>query len=129
MSNYSILVDSVTQDYVEIDGNIANALSTETMMYIRLATPRLGWMYSAGDFTYGSNMYRYTSTRSAATPQLIEKDIFITLEPMVALRQITNLMVQFTGYSATRAWLFKISAQDILGNAIQFTYPYYMVAQ
>lgn len=127
MSTQSILLDSETKDYVQIDGNIANGPLIETMMYMRLATPRLGWMYSV-DPTYGSNLERFTSSRIAVTPLLIQQDFFIALQPMVSLRQIINLQVIYTGISTTGAWLYKISAQDIMGNPIQFTYPYYKVA-
>ena len=127
MTAQSILLNSETKDYVPIDGNIANGPLVETIMYTRLSTRRLGWMYSE-DPTFGSNLNRYTSERIAVTPILIEQDFFISLQPMVSLRQIINLQVVFTGYAANGAWLYKISAQDITGAPIQFTYPYYKVA-
>lgn len=125
-ATYSPLVNSLTKDYVEANGNISNSLSTETMMYMRLAIPRLGWMGSQ-DPTLGSNFHRYTTLRMPVNALMIEKDMFIALEPMVALGQITNLRVVFKGISSTGAWLFVITAQDAENNPIQFPYPYYKV--
>ncbi len=125
-ATYSPLVNSLTKDYVLANGNISNSLSTETMMYMRLAIPRLGWMGSE-DPTFGSNFHRYTNLRMPVNVQMIEKDMFSALEPMVALGQITNLRVVFKGISSTGAWLYDISAQDAQSNPIQFPFPYYKV--
>jgi hypothetical protein len=124
---FSLLLDSETQDYVFADGNLAVGPAVETMMYQRLATPRLGWMLST-DPSYGSNLYRFTATRIAVTPILLQQDFFIALQPMVSLGQISNLTVQFTGYASDGAWLFTIGAKDTMGRAIEFAYPYYKAA-
>jgi phage gp46-like protein len=82
MKTYSWKIDPDTGDY-EIDdtGKPVRDESLLTPAYIRLKTPRKGWMYSP-DRDFGSD-FSFTNRRLKQTPTLVRNVATRALAPMV----------------------------------------------
>lgn len=82
MKTYSWKIDPDTGDYqIDATGKPVRDESLLTPAYIRLKTPRNGWMY-APDRDFGSD-FNFTQKRIKQTPTLVRNVATRALAPMV----------------------------------------------
>lgn len=74
-------LDPKTGDYVMVGGKPKETDSLTVPAYIRIKTPRLGWMY-ARDNTFGSNVAKFKRRESTKGSNPVETAVANALQPM-----------------------------------------------
>lgn len=118
MSNISIKIDTKTQDYVPLNGQIANSNQLECQIYQLLLTPRTRWLYAPTD-QYGSDLYTILNQRQRVTKTQILEIVTRALQPITSTGEftITNLSVPILTLGTIN---IKIEGVDSSGNQIHF---------
>ncbi|MFN8770050.1 MAG: hypothetical protein ACK5Z5_02695 [Neisseriaceae bacterium] len=80
--NTSIYLDPKTQDYVNLNGQIANRNQILTEIYLRLAMPQKKYMY-AKDNSTGSLLYTLANQRGSVNKTQLAQIVANALKPMV----------------------------------------------
>lgn len=115
----SIYVDSLTQDYVNQNGMLANDNSLRTEAYIRVATPRANWLYSPSAF-YGSDLYLYSNKRQQLTKNTLIQALQRCLNPMLQNQEAQSITVNIK-YAYPTQYAFDVTIIDVNGEVITFT--------
>jgi phage gp46-like protein len=88
---YSWSIDPATRDYRSAQGEPVPDTSLNVPIYVRLRTPRGGWMY-APDAKYGSTLDR-VAKQNNQTPTLIANVMRDALKPLLESKRATTIVV------------------------------------
>lgn len=118
LSNSSIIIDSITQDYVQLNGQIANGNSLECRIYQLLRTPVTQWLY-APTATYGSQFNSLKNSRQRLNKTQVAQFIINALEPLTASGDliITSILIPVLTIGTVTVEILGIDNQ---GNSIKY---------
>lgn len=81
-NNTSIYLDPQTQDYVNLNGQIANKNQALTEIYLRLMIPQQKYLYAKGA-EVGSQLYKLSNQRGTVNKTQLAQIIAEALKPML----------------------------------------------
>lgn len=115
MKNTCNLIDPVKKDYVvDTNGNLVNDPSLKTPAYIRLRTPRLGWLF-APDKKFGSDFYLIRKNVTTSDAFRLVNTAEKALEPFIDQKRASQIDVTVAERSRHGAAL-QIKITDIKGE-------------
>lgn len=121
MSFVSIQIDTTTQDYVNLNGQIANTNSLQCRMYQLLKTQRSKWLY-APTAAYGSELSSLEGRRGIVNKTQLTQIILSGLESLTVSKDlvITNIEIPTITFGSASINIYGI---DNEGQGVHFVLP------
>lgn len=119
MSNISITIDTVTKDYIPLNGQIQNSNQLEAQIYQLIQTPKTKWLY-APDSNYGSDFYTLLNQRQRLSKSQILQLVTSALDPLTSTGELTltSLTVPVLTLGTVN---IDIEGVDSSGEKVKFT--------
>ena len=121
MSFPSIQIDTISKDYINLNGQIANTNSLQCRIYQLLETKRSQWLY-APDQSYGSELKTLLGKRGRVNKTQLTQMILSALEPLTINGDlvITNISIPTITVASSVIDIYGIDAE---GQPIHFALP------
>jgi len=117
--NTSILIDTTTQDYINVNGQIGNGNNLQCRIYQLLATPQNQWLY-APTKNYGSQLANIAATRQKFSKNQVVQFVQDALTPLTSTGDLIINSIQIPIFTLG-ALIINILATDNQGQDIKFT--------
>lgn len=112
--NHSFYIDPVKKDYVVDKGNPVIDTGLKTPAYIRVKTPRDGWLYTT-DSSFGSSLNRLKKLKTVKPDRQVQNLIEKALQPLIDEGRALGVEVE-TSERSRHNIAEKVKITDASGN-------------